>query len=120
MKRLCITFFLAISALSASPGSGRATEYYTGNTLLDGCTDASAASSVLQTGCMGYISGVASAGGQCENTINGYRFSVPEGVSRGQLKDIVVMWLQRHPADRHYAAAGMVAAALAESFPCNK
>lgn len=45
-------------------------------------------------------------------------FSTPNGASVQQLSDTVHQWLKRNPGQRHYSAASLVVAALAEAFPC--
>lgn len=45
-------------------------------------------------------------------------FSTPSGVRAQQLSDIVSQWLERNPQERHYAAPGLVSAALASAYPC--
>lgn len=37
-----------------------------------------------------------------------------------QLRDITVMWLEEHPAERRRPAAKLIGLALAEAWPCNK
>jgi hypothetical protein len=43
---------------------------------------------------------------------------VPDGVSAGQLVEVVKKWLREHPENWHYGADSLVAAALQEAFPC--
>jgi hypothetical protein len=62
--------------------------------------------------CLGYILGV-------QDALEGSSFCVPNGVTQGQLKDVVKLWLHDHPETRHLSASSLVAAALKEKFPCN-
>lgn len=66
---------------------------------------------------VGYISGVVDSG---KLGLNGFKYCVPEAATAGQLKDVVEKWLEENPATRHYAAPGLIAAALQASFPCKK
>ena len=69
--------------------------------------------------CLGYTSGVSDVmtGG---NIVDGLRACIGTNVSRGQAKDVVKRWLENHPQYRHLPARSLVAAALAEAFPCKK
>jgi len=44
----------------------------------------------------------------------------PKAVSAGQVEDIVVNYLNKHPEKRHFDVSGLVLDALSEAFPCNK
>ncbi|MCW5770926.1 MAG: hypothetical protein KIT16_04760 [Rhodospirillaceae bacterium] len=68
--------------------------------------------------CLGYISGVADA--LDGNALDGIRACLPEAVTRKQLRDIVVEWLQANPQLRRFRAASLVATALAKKFPCRR
>jgi Rap1a immunity proteins len=61
--------------------------------------------------CLGYILGVADA-------FDDNLFCLPNGVERGQIKDVVKLWFRDHPEKRHLPAADLVATALKEKFPC--
>ncbi len=47
-----------------------------------------------------------------------YRACTPNGVTRGQTRDIVVAYLVNHPEQRHFIASSLAAYALAVAFPC--
>lgn len=70
----------------------------------------------------GYIAGIADVGSSVRRSsaVLGQKFCLPEGVTVGQLKDGVRVYLERHPAERQQAAVPLVARALAETFPCRK
>jgi hypothetical protein len=65
----------------------------------------------------GYVLGIAD---EENNMVRGATPSlcIPVEVTRRQLRDIVNIWLSQHPETRHYAARGLVVAALIEAFPC--
>lgn len=46
------------------------------------------------------------------------RYCIPSGVTKGQLQDVVVAYLNDHPAERHELAPVLVHRALSEAFPC--
>ncbi len=91
--------------------------FQSGNSLLARCTSKNANNRGF---CYGYIAGITDvlAGGR--NNINGYRACFSRGQTVGQMRDIVVLWLQKNPAQRHYSAGGLVALALEKAFPCKK
>lgn len=47
-------------------------------------------------------------------------FDVPDGVTAGQLGDVVKIWLQKNPQHRHFTGPSLVTAALAAVYPCPK
>ena len=69
----------------------------------------------------------ASKGGYCVGYIQGVHdalkptrvICVPDGVTGGQLGDVVKLYFGNHPENRHLPAAELVTAALKEKFPCN-
>ena len=89
--------------------------FQTGNNILSHCTPSP--TDFEQGFCDGYIAGVADAMDEKE-PIFGWRACFPRGVTGGQITDEDVRFLQLHIGDRHKGAAGLVAAALAEIFPC--
>lgn len=69
--------------------------------------------------CTAYMLGIADAM-VAGNSVNGYRACFPVGVTVGQIHDVVMENLESHPEERHFAAVGLVAAALQAAFPCDK
>ena len=107
---------LLASASMVSQASAKG-HFLTGNGLLNHCQDNSP---LLQGDCMGFTSGVsdAMADAMASNTLNGWTACVPNQVTRGQVKDIAVQFLVKHPESRHFSASSLVANALHEAFPC--
>ena len=77
--------------------------------------------------CLGYVEGVADAGEQealagasvtGASTLGIWRWCIPTGTASGQARDIVVKFLRENPAQRHLAAASVVASALQHAWPC--
>ena len=84
--------------------------FYNGNKLLEDCREGG----WLEIGiCMGYIGGVADALGSTPT-----RACIAASVSRGQVQDVAVKWLEANPQERHFLAFRLVAKALSEAFPC--
>jgi hypothetical protein len=85
-----------------------------GNELLDYCTreEGTFGSGV----CSGYITGVVSV--LASSGVNGFRACIPDNVTRGQIRRVIVARLEKNPALLHYGASGLVAEALEIAFPC--
>jgi hypothetical protein len=110
----------AVVAVALLTGSAAAEEkqvngFLDGNDLLTWCSESRTAR------CGAYDLGVADAmelsrtdGGN----LAGFRASIPPPVTSKQVEDIVTQFLREHPESRHLSAAGLVAKALAEAFPC--
>ena len=62
--------------------------------------------------CLGYIVGAAGAL-ELEASV-----CPPKGITLGQLKDVVVRYLQAHPEIRHQSATFLTSIALIDAFPC--
>ena len=84
-----------------------------GNDILILCTAPQATK-----GCVAYLAGVVNsmAGG---NSVGGHRACIPKEVVTGQIVDIAVNYLRSHANERHTMAAHLIAAAMAEAFPCS-
>ena len=93
----------------------------TGNNLLEVCVagvaNKSSEAFFAFGACIGYISAIRQAS-RCGSGVNGFNSSVPLAVQAGQSSQIVVKWLNAHPEKLHLGAAGLVAAALEDTFPC--
>jgi hypothetical protein len=89
-----------------------ATSFYSGNALWNECSGDNAFQSGL---CMGFVAGISDA-----MSIAAIKACFPPGVTVGQTADVVKRFLGQHPERRHEAAVFLVAAALAEAFPCKR
>jgi hypothetical protein len=71
--------------------------------------------------CLAYIEGVsdAVANMQSSGAISPIICAGPD-VTAGQERDVVVKFVQDHPADRDESASSITAMALHEAFPCLK
>ena len=89
-------------------------DYVSGNELYKECT-ADIRESPGDIGlCAGYVEGLADAHGLDGTTC------IPQGVSVGQVKDVIVKYLTQNPELRHFGASLLGFAALAQAFPCKK
>jgi hypothetical protein len=85
--------------------------FLTGNDLLEACQ--STKGSFLAGGCLGFTTGVAET--MAWNKLNS---CLPREATRGQVQDIAVQFLVKHPELRHYTASDLVTQALSKAFPC--
>jgi hypothetical protein len=98
-----------ILSIVASPSL--AGSFYTGNQLLDICgADGNA--------CVSYIMGVADTMG--DGPVYGWTARIPGGVTGNQLKAISLRFFNEHMEIAQKGAGGIIAEALAQSFPCRK
>jgi Rap1a immunity proteins len=93
--------------------AARANDYVDGRQLLGMC---SAPPGPQRVWCMGYVTGVAGAMGI--NPINGYSACIPRDATVADLVAIVVRLVPSYPSIGGYGAAGLVAHAFADVFPC--
>ena len=120
-------FRAVVVGILISMGSSSQAGLITGNTLLAECQSEGRF-------CQGYISGSVDEHLRVAN-INWYisfqtnaqatlqehlSYCIADGVTIGQMKDIVTLYLERNPADRHQDASWLVVGALAEAFPCER
>ena len=117
---MIVALFAVASVSMAQPRN--VAIYDSGNTLYSDCTSemesaaSPAAWAAVQSECVGYISAIADV--MSIEPVNGFRACIPPPVTLEQLREIVVTFLNSHVAVRQDAAPGLVASALAESFPC--
>lgn len=107
------------AALAASmPVPARADGYpiHSGNWLLQRCESDNLAH---QSFCLGYIT-AAFAGMEVLLQYNNKDFCVPEGVTQGQMEEVVVRYLRRNPKDRHLSAVVLTGLAAMEAWPCRE
>ena len=106
-------FLFAITALifSQQPASAF---FYDGNELFRICRSDENFNSGL---CLGIIIGAFDAY-EISEIGPGVGYCAPAALRAGQLRDIVVQYLELNPADRHYAAHSLVWTALAKAYRC--
>lgn len=89
--------------------------YLTAETLFERCQ---ARDGALRNTCLGYIMGVVDARNRLPDPDGAPGFCIPLHVLAGELRQRVVEHLIARPEPRARPAAGAVAAALAEGWPC--
>ena len=96
--------------LTAMTGGG----FETGNTLYQKCQG-----NITQLSlCIGYIGGAYDGIAAMQDQTGQRIICPPAGVTQGQMRDIVVKYLQYHPETRNELAADLTALALGAAFPC--
>jgi hypothetical protein len=107
----------AVMAASAGARAADVVNFLTGDRLYQQC---SAPKGDRAYGdCEGYVFAITDALVDGGNEIDGYRACIPYGVLEEQAIDVAQRFLAAHPESRHRGAAGLVAQALAEAFPCS-
>lgn len=108
-------FLFSLMALATLITTAQADALYfrDGNRLYEGCTPS-------DRGTLNYILGVVDTHSllEAQKVTKGLRFCLPDRVKAGQIVDVVCKDLRDNPATRHQGAAGLVAVALSEAFPC--
>lgn len=101
MKKLLIVGLFAVSSVANAA-------YYTGNELFNKMTSKDTIDKMFA---LGYIAGV-------HDAIENVAVCAPQGVTLGQLGDVVLKKLRSIPEHRHNSADSLVFVALTEAFPC--
>ena len=117
MKTLTTSILLVLA--SAALRNGWAADKYesieSGNTLLTKCVGPAETELV----CAGYTSAIYDMINLLETTnVTAKLHCFPSGVTRLQIRDVIVRYLQNHPEQRHRGAAGLIRDALQEAWPC--
>ena len=87
-----------------------------GNRLAKACQPGADGS--FQDGiCLGYVLAIADVINN--GSINGQEACTPPGILNVQMQGVAQLYLADHPALLHHPAVELVAAALAEEFPCS-
>jgi hypothetical protein len=109
----------AFTLLIALPTQTRANMFYDGNRLYEICT-APEEKHASWGVCLGFILGAHDAVRDAQELgfLAGKIHCTPTNATTGQVRDVVVRYLEEHPAERHINASALVADALREAFPC--
>ena len=113
-------FSAAVLATGLLVSSGAWATSINGNQLLQECKGSSG---FEQGVCAGFVGGVADALDGPEKGFGENQFCTSiegMGITNGQIRDVVVKWLNNNPSERHYSGWSVVVAALSEAFPCPK
>lgn len=68
--------------------------------------------------CLGYLKGAAEMSRLRAKLPNLPTVCVPDALTVGQVRNIVVSYIEEHPEELHYASIALVNNALDEAFPC--
>jgi hypothetical protein len=106
-----LSAFILVCVLSPEIALG-AQGFLSGNQLYERCV--ADMNTVANSYCIGYVAGIADVLSASKITC------ASDGVTVGQVTDIVVKYLRDHPEKRHYAAQDQVGTALMQAFPCQR
>ena len=111
-----VMVLIGVWGTTASAGA-----FISGNKLYDFCKNYPGSKDRPET-CSAYVIGimVAMSYNIPEGSLGTYRFCLSDGVRASQAADIVTAWLANNPKDRHIGAAGIVAQALSQAWPCKE
>lgn len=115
---LATTIILLVSTVA--PGAIAAevgdVGFIDGNSLYEACLSKEETYTLV---CVDYIAGVADA--QTDRVpYNTAAFCIPNGVTKEQVRELVVDWMRANPAVRHMSASIQVTLALKAPYPCPK
>jgi hypothetical protein len=68
--------------------------------------------------CYGYLMGVNDMRMLSQTSPHLIAYCIPKGVRMGQVKSVVMKYLQEHPKELHSPSVALVNKALEEAFPC--
>jgi hypothetical protein len=117
MKTLIASLLVVLAGVGSASAGGTYESLESGNTLLAKCVGPPE----LQLVCGGYTAAIydtiamLEAGGAVPK-----HHCFPPDVTRLQIRDVIVRYLQGHPAERHTGAASLASDALQEAWPCNR
>lgn len=113
IKGICIGLLSLLIGTSANAGVKGDYD----NELLRDCTHPSPGTFTAGL-CLGYLKGVAEMSRLREKLPKLPPVCVPDAVTVGQVRNIVVRYLEEHPEELHYSSIILVTNALDEAFPC--
>lgn len=105
-----LSLLIALLVMSSPSNAG----FDTGNQLWDACQNREDAMNTVR--CVGYVRGAVDALTFAASTSD--LFCLRNGVTAGQVRDVVVNHLAQHPQDRDRGATILVLNALVDAFPC--
>jgi len=113
------SLFATLVVLVALPAVPAQAGFVSGKDLQDICLadQQGSGSSLKAAECLGFVMGVADTF-DCVEKHHGFNWDSSAKVNQQQMVKLVVTWLDLHQNALRYEADGLVAAALAEAFPC--
>jgi Rap1a immunity proteins len=115
--RVLKTLLVACVACLSLPVTDAGAYYQTGNDLLEWCNAEPGTPQRVQ--CYAYIEGVIDSMSNGSAVLS-YRACFRNGIVAKQMRDVTVAYLTAHANVRDVIAASLVAAAMAEAFPCHE
>lgn len=114
--RRALVLLVVLAAMRPVPASA---QFYTGNKVYTECTaDENAATyNVARALCLGFVVGVYDVVVPLIRSSGESALCVPDGVTLGQVTDVVIKYLRDNPAKRNNPAASLVTEALLEAWP---
>lgn len=92
---------------------------FTGNDLIADCVTENPA---RELACLGYVMGAVdgfrNGAALVENYPDYLKICVPNGVTQGQIRDVVITHIRQNPENRHLPASALVFTALNSTFFC--
>ena len=100
-------------------GTPALADFQTGNTLLEKCTTDKNQATYYQDNafCVGYSVAAFDMFDTWQLVTNTKR-CVNDGMTQGQIKDVLVSYLRTHPGERHEAASVIALVAFKDAFGC--
>jgi hypothetical protein len=114
-RRLFGAAAVVAAVMSLNTAGARAAGAFVDGNRLEGLCESSSVFELRE--CLGYILGIADAM-TADTPINGFTACFPARMATTQTVDVVGRFLAAHLEMRDLGAAGLVAQALAEAFPC--
>ncbi len=116
IQRAVLAAIVTVLPVANGAKGEEVSRYLSGNDLLQVCRTSTAF-------CYGYVVGVYDANqaiGWPRTVVLAPRPCLSRKVDSSQIGDVVRVWLEKNPAQRHMNAAGLTIMALVEAFPCKK
>lgn len=111
---LPLTAFALLLLLSTT-GWSRSV-FFDGNELYRQCTEHDIRS---QSVCIGYVMAISDILYSVPGSDNGNTSCNRRGVTSGQIMEIVIKYLEKHPEKRHWDGNILVSEAIFQTFPCD-
>lgn len=109
----------AVALAAVMPQQAKA-NFYSGNEVYSNCLALRSDDTYYQkyAMCMAYVSGAYDAI-ELARDINSAPRCGPDGLTVGQLKDVVVKYMREHPENRNYSAASLVLLSMVDAWGCS-
>jgi hypothetical protein len=120
MTQLLLAACTGASLRAGAPPSMAQAAFVDGRWLYESCTQPPSSVGLCQ--CAGFIAGVSDTADLARDLGGspGWRSCPAETVGLGQMVEAVTRYLRNHSDQSHFTAAGLVALALGEAFPCRQ